>query len=211
MSDMYAIKASTLTALGDAVRGKVGETRPEVVDYYRISDKLGPNETSIITALDLPRPAKTIVLRIIEEEGRRASITFSSANSIYFVDNEYTYTETNNDKTVFMISVNTKTTLEPYSYTMELIPYDLNGEPILHEIPVPNTMTLSQMTEKISNMPIAPTTDELTLTGNCQYRFYQGGWDWFLEKYGAQMTTRNITNANFLFMNVISTSNLCNY
>lgn len=39
----------------------------------------------------------------------------------------------------------------------------------------------------------------LTLTGNCKYRFYGGGWDWFLENYGSQITCDNITGAESMF------------
>lgn len=44
-----------------------------------------------------------------------------------------------------------------------------------------------------------PTAEELTLTGNCEYRFANGGWDWIVEKYGDKMTTKDITDAKYMF------------
>ena len=39
----------------------------------------------------------------------------------------------------------------------------------------------------------------LTITGDCQYRFAYDGWNWFIEKYGNQITTNNITACNSMF------------
>ena len=44
-----------------------------------------------------------------------------------------------------------------------------------------------------------PTPAELTLTGDCSYRFYGGYWDWFLTQYGSQITTNNVGNCNCMF------------
>ena len=44
-----------------------------------------------------------------------------------------------------------------------------------------------------------PTPAELTLTGDCGYMFYNGNWDWFLSKYGSQITTNNVGNCNNMF------------
>ena len=37
------------------------------------------------------------------------------------------------------------------------------------------------------------------LTGNCQYRFANGGWDWFIKQLGEEITTENINNCNHMF------------
>lgn len=38
-----------------------------------------------------------------------------------------------------------------------------------------------------------------TITGNCQYKFAYGGWDWFVKGYGDKITTSKIDNANYMF------------
>lgn len=37
-----------------------------------------------------------------------------------------------------------------------------------------------------------------TITGNCQYRFANNGWNWFIQTYGNDVTT-SITNCNYMF------------
>lgn len=34
---------------------------------------------------------------------------------------------------------------------------------------------------------------------DCQYRFANGGWDWFIEQCGEEITTENINNCNHMF------------
>lgn len=47
----------------------------------------------------------------------------------------------------------------------------------------------------------APTDEELTITGNCQYRFAYNGWNWIIEKNGNRITTKDITDGNNMFYN----------
>ena len=42
-------------------------------------------------------------------------------------------------------------------------------------------------------------SEAFSISGDCQYKFYKGGWDWFIENYGDQITTSNIINANSIF------------
>ena len=44
-----------------------------------------------------------------------------------------------------------------------------------------------------------PTDEELTLTGDCDYRFAANGWVWFINKYGNRITTNNINNSRAMF------------
>lgn len=67
-----------------------------------------------------------------------------------------------------------------------------------------DTYSPSQMATAINNIPSGgrgPTPAELALTGECDYRFYDGKWDWFLTKYGSQITTNNVGNCNCMFQN----------
>lgn len=45
----------------------------------------------------------------------------------------------------------------------------------------------------------APTAEELTFTGSCQYAFYKGVFDWIINKYGNLITTNNITHSYYMF------------
>ena len=44
-----------------------------------------------------------------------------------------------------------------------------------------------------------PTDEELTISGDCSYRFYGDDWNWFLEKYKDRLIFNNITNAAYMF------------
>ena len=44
-----------------------------------------------------------------------------------------------------------------------------------------------------------PTDEELTISGECGYRFYGDNWTWFLEKYKDRLIFNNITDAGHMF------------
>lgn len=44
-----------------------------------------------------------------------------------------------------------------------------------------------------------PTDEELTISGDCSYRFSNNGWNWFLEKYKDRLIFNNITDASNMF------------
>ena len=62
-----------------------------------------------------------------------------------------------------------------------------------------NKLTLDEMATKIQGIAPGATTSDLTITGDCGYRFANGGWDWIIEKYGNQITTHDITNIDHMF------------
>ena len=41
--------------------------------------------------------------------------------------------------------------------------------------------------------------EAFVITGDCTYRFTNGGWNWFIEEFGGQITTKDITNADHMF------------
>ena len=62
-----------------------------------------------------------------------------------------------------------------------------------------NKLTLDEMATKINGIKPGPTTSDLTITGDCGYRFANGGWDWVIKKYGDQITTHDITSIDGMF------------
>ena len=63
--------------------------------------------------------------------------------------------------------------------------------------------TPMELANKITNeMPLAKDAipnSAKTISGNCNYRFAYGGWDWFIEQLGEEITTEQITNCNSMF------------
>ena len=80
------------------------------------------------------------------------------------------------------------------------------GEPVINPLEVTANGTYTA-TDCDGYSPItvnvpqegAPTDAELTISGDCKYRFANGGWDWFINKYGNRITTEKIDNANNMF------------
>lgn len=43
--------------------------------------------------------------------------------------------------------------------------------------------------------------EAFTVSGSCIYRFAYGGWDWYINGYGDKVTTKDITEAQYMFCN----------
>lgn len=44
--------------------------------------------------------------------------------------------------------------------------------------------------------------EAFVVRGNCDYRFANGGWNWFIKDYANKITTTNITSCNNMFFNL---------
>jgi hypothetical protein len=79
------------------------------------------------------------------------------------------------------------------------------GDAIREQTGSSELMTLDAMPDAIRGISGSggggnePTAEELTITGNCTYRFANGGWDWVIKKYGNKMTTKDITDVDHMF------------
>lgn len=67
-----------------------------------------------------------------------------------------------------------------------------------------NVLYPSEMGNAIRELPEGgggnePTDEELVITGDCSYRFANGGWDWVLNRYGDRMTTTDIATPLCMF------------
>ena len=43
--------------------------------------------------------------------------------------------------------------------------------------------------------------EAFVISGDCSYRFNNGGWDWFINQYGNKITTKDITSCSSMFNN----------
>ena len=63
--------------------------------------------------------------------------------------------------------------------------------------------TPMELANKITNeMPLAKDAipnSAKKITGNCRYRFANGGWDWFIEQLGGEITTENLQDCQYMF------------
>ena len=45
----------------------------------------------------------------------------------------------------------------------------------------------------------SPPDEAFVISGSCQHRFANNGWNWFIKQYGDRITTKNIYNASYMF------------
>ena len=64
----------------------------------------------------------------------------------------------------------------------------------------------SEMANAISDITTGEELPEeaLNLTGDQQYKFYFGQWNWFINKYGNKIQTEDLTNCNHMFFQIQS-------
>lgn len=58
--------------------------------------------------------------------------------------------------------------------------------------------TAIQKIQTATGLP-SPTEDEMVISGDCSYKFCNNGWNWFIEKYGDKIKTKDITNLSSMF------------
>lgn len=68
------------------------------------------------------------------------------------------------------------------------------------------TYKTSEMAAAIINLPSGGGGGDIpeeafTITGSCNYRFADNGWNWFVNEYGNRITTVDITNSSYMFQN----------
>ena len=81
----------------------------------------------------------------------------------------------------------TADTVSPSTLALGITAHDKSGELI---------------TGTMASSPDAPTVSELTIGGDLSYWDYKGAWDWFIAKYGNQITVdsnKKITNLKYAF------------
>lgn len=198
MSNMYAIKDTTLTALGDAVRNKVFGTG-DLIEHYNldlniinnspytniassISAKYSTHNKFIFDVSNVGNTYKTPSYMVVKKDN-------SSGPQLHYFKNTDGYDthfeiQTDTD-TLYIILYDGYLTLD-----ITIIPLDENGNEIKY--------TPLEMADVINGLDIIPGS-ALNITGNCNYRFANGGYDWLINSYGEKMTTKDINSMGYMF------------
>ena len=231
MSDMYAIKTSTLTAMGDVIRDKIwGEDIP----YLRQEVVLALD--SSYSTLSTPTIKYTVPncsqLKVrINPIGEYSYSNFNWMITYWTGSGNTTSQKQIDFDTVFPYEfIHTEPTISFYgtkhewwsqvsgsrlnttTFDVELIGLDADGNEVKFKYtPIEMVEEFGGMVEDYENQidelieyyesqPLIPDS-AFTITGDCSYRFAYGGWDWFLKLGGDKITTKDITNANYMFAN----------
>ena len=186
----YSIDEKTLTDIADAVRAKVGieGSLKYVQDVVCDTDKI----TVSLENLYGQRFRITVSDIVLAEGCGYIQMNWTGPDSLYGsavnLSTNYSGVERLNPKKLIFFSQN-----NIIGSTFHLVVEAVD------ENDIPYTQTPQEMIETINNLPTPPTESELTFTGDCSYRCANGGWDWFIEKYGNLITTKNITSARHMF------------
>ena len=99
------------------------------------------------------------------------------------------------------------TTYKPSEMAAAISAISGGGEPVIEALSITanGTYTAPDGVDGYSpvtvNVPQSggPPESAFVISGNCEYRFANGGWDWFIEQYGNRITTNNIEYISFMF------------
>lgn len=199
----YSIDETTLTALGDAVRSKVGETEYRDITYTSKAYHFDADINNSSNYLYIPVMGATTI------KITKLATTTDPSNTLYLsgckaIDigryvqvglDEFTLC----DFTADTFGIYTISKSWTYDFTATWYDADGNVMKVVINDEVPKTMTPERMATEINNMPAGPTANDLALTDACSYRFAYGGWDWVIEKYGDMITANKITNTTYMF------------
>lgn len=220
----YTIEDTTLTALGDAVRAHVGETKPAIVeaiyDFTATGNNTANNNDWVSRAynfaLRVPGASQVIVKDIVittntspeeitfkvgySSEGRYSSLP----EPVYIYGSPDTPSEITSAASkvnggLFFVSVRCPIEYTDITISLTATGLDAEGNILINkEIEVPYLMTPNKMIEELNNMKALP-PEALYITGNCQYRFAYGNLNWLLEKFSDDIITESISSAGGLF------------
>lgn len=200
----YSIEDTTLTALGDAVRSKTGETEYRDISYtskaYQLVGGLAADGGYIYLYIPVCG-ATQMKLNKLASTGDNTTIYLHQCDVT--CDDDSILFGTNTTKCTF--SNFTSDSIRLYSivegtYDFEITWYDADGnqmEVVIND-EVPKTMTPERMATEINGIA-ALESSLLNITGNMRYKFYAGNWDNFIVAYGDKVTTNNISNLSNTF------------
>lgn len=108
------------------------------------------------------------------------------------------------------------TTYKPSEMAAAITAISGAAEPVIEALSVTanGTYTASNGVDGYSPITVnvpqdgSPPESAFMISGDCSYRFANGGWDWFIEQYGNKIITQNIENAQYMFNNSRTITNI---
>ena len=228
MSDMYAIKASTLSALGDAMRSKVvPEYRDEEHDFDRLKTKYATSyddatpvsfdryETEYIrlsypeaTGLRIEYTIKRLIDESVYDNYVGGTLSFGTSNGDGGLKSQdIRGPQTEGDFILKSPHINSLVITVAsydnpgirYGVTFKVYLLDANGNEMKLIKPTKlNTLTPLEMVDKLNKVNVF---SELEMSDNCQYACSSSLITELIKKYPNAFVTKDITNMNNMFSN----------
>jgi hypothetical protein len=227
----YAIEGQELTDIADALRRRHGETEVVTVEefvpfkqvvktpnatgfdsydgtYYTSSKKFGEatiegaTKTKVTISYDLPENQMLYI-----DGGSHSSNWAMTENKKKVIGTGKQEFEFDNNTVTFYMDSSDYTYINKLGFYAEVIGLDENGnvigEIVQVEKEITRTYTSAEMAEAIDAIEVGEFLPEeaFVLSGDCSYRFSNGGWDWFLELYRDRITTKDIGTCSSMFNN----------
>lgn len=212
MSELYSIQDTTLTALGDAIRNKVIGISKAPAPINKDNVSIGPYSLEVI---EFPSGVKTVKVsgHINEYESSISEntilYTLGYASGVYTrardirSATDFTIINPNWDGVGYDFEITVKgnavsfTTGQDYNswgasstYDYTAVGLDENGNEFKY--------TPLEMVDKINALEI-PNIQPLVLTGDCSYSCGGIVGNKYIELFGNTITTKDITNAKYMF------------
>ena len=191
---MHAIKDTTLTALGDAIRSKViGVETPEEVYTHTFTNI---NTSAIVSPTFKAPKYKYLIGGSITNDMMYSTITVRETNSLgaklldTVISNSMMPYEIITDCNVLHIMVNIAYSSIQYDCNVTIIGLDENGNEFKY--------TPLEMVDELKEMLVAP-ADAFYLTGDKSYAFQRDNNLWMINTYGDKITTDKLTNISYMF------------
>lgn len=225
MADLYSIKKSTLTNIGDALRSKYGETKSAIIQVpYVVSktstatgpDTMGTSISSVYSVISIPGATKIEVnlyystqtfAKVYVASGEYSSnipqdIMYQGGSPNDIAKTQLTFEDT--DVITFYWECSF-VGLSGLGYYAECTGYDVNGNPIEvegdsyldKEIEVLNTYSSADVANAIKGLSTTP--EPIVLSGSCSYGCSGKVASEYIKLFGNTITTENITFANNMF------------
>lgn len=223
MSNMYAIKEETLSALGDAIRTKLIGTSdcptlnveaqyidngkayifelPNYVKKVQINGfvKFSYNSETFSTGINGTQGLGVApgVFGTYDHRVVRADENYKVVWEGYPADERnapvVVYFETEVEGNQWAF-VATKDSSSPLKFSVTFTAIGLDENNNEFKF------TPAEMADKINGLDTISET-ALNITGSCRYRFAENNWNWFIENYGDKITTDKVTNPSYMFSN----------
>jgi hypothetical protein len=197
----YSIDGSILTDIADAIRlKKTGSAEASFTDTaYVIAAAVSPTGEDVIYKIPVLWNKTAITIEAVEflqSNGVTlyyggSNVTITSATPL-----PQTYIHEGSGDFYFKSPMRTEANI-----TFTMVPVDINNEPL------DVMFKPEEMATQINNM-VALNEDKLILTGDCSYKFYNNGWNWFINDFSDKITTQEISNAIQMFRNNTGLTNV---